>query len=505
MTPALKVGFIAEMRFLRALVYFEMVKRMGGVPLVTTTLTYDFSGDPSPLQFPRNTEAEVYDFIASELDAIADQLGNAGSQTRANRSTALALKSRAMLYAGSLARHNSEMPNPITLPGEVVGIPASRAAEYYQKSLDASRQLIASGTHRLYQGNAHLGENFYEAVSKKTGNPEVILAKDYSAAAGRTHNFTRSVIPYTLRQDVVGTIGGSSTSPTLQLVESFDRLNGAPGTFTGVGDGSNTAAGQANWVYHDRIDDIFTDRDARLYGTVLYPGSSFAGEQLELITGVYEWVESAGRYNRVVGLRGTTHTDGQLLTGRDGPIVSDAYSSTTGFLLRKYLDPAPGARSSSVDSDMWWVLFRLGEVYLNAAEAAFELGLQQEALGYINTLRVRAGFPANSLTTLTRDKIRSERRVELAFEDHRLWDIIRWRIAHELWDGTPASLTANSWSLYPYRIVRPGHANHGKFVYDKIRSQRQNQPRNFRMGNYYSQISSGTLNANPKLIRNPFH
>src|SRR5690606_18166495 len=114
-------------------------------------------------------EAAVYDFIASELDAIAPLLGNAGSQTQANAYTALALKSRAMLYAASIARHNNEMSSPITLSGGEVGIAASRAAEYYTKSLDASRQILTSGEYALHRGNSHLGENFYEATAMKSG------------------------------------------------------------------------------------------------------------------------------------------------------------------------------------------------------------------------------------------------------------------------------------------------------------------------------------------------
>ncbi|HWL00041.1 MAG TPA: RagB/SusD family nutrient uptake outer membrane protein, partial [Parapedobacter sp.] len=98
---AMKNQFIAELRFIRALNYFELVKRMGGVPIITEQLIYDFEGDPTYLQHPRNSEEEVYLFIESELDAITDLLGNEGSKTRANKYTAIALKSRAMLYAGS--------------------------------------------------------------------------------------------------------------------------------------------------------------------------------------------------------------------------------------------------------------------------------------------------------------------------------------------------------------------------------------------------------------------
>src|SRR5215210_7120243 len=110
-----KTQFIAELRFLRAFNYFELVKRMGGVPLITKQLIYDYSGNASSLRQPRAKEAEVYDFIASELDAIKNDLGNvnissnppAASNSRATKYVAMALKSRAMLYAGSIAKYNA--------------------------------------------------------------------------------------------------------------------------------------------------------------------------------------------------------------------------------------------------------------------------------------------------------------------------------------------------------------------------------------------------------------
>lgn len=116
-----RTQFISELRFIRAFVYFEHVKRMGGVPIITEELIYDFSGDPTYLQYPRNTEQEVYDFVISEMEAIMPTLGNGESITRANRFVALAVVSRAALYAGSIAKYNNLMPSPISLPGGEVG------------------------------------------------------------------------------------------------------------------------------------------------------------------------------------------------------------------------------------------------------------------------------------------------------------------------------------------------------------------------------------------------
>jgi hypothetical protein len=503
-TPLLKKQFIAELRFLRALDYFEMVKRMGGVPIVTTQLIYDFNGDPTPLQQPRNKEAEVYDFIASELDAVKNDLGNAGSQRRANKYTALALKSRAMLYAGSLAKYNNTPGfTSSATPGGEVGIPASRAADYYQKSLEASKEIISNGLYALYKANPNLGENFYEALVNKSANPEVILATDYVKALNRKHLFTFNNIARSLFED--GGQGSSNTSPSLNLVESFEYLDGTIGALKGTGTGSNTAAGQANWIYYKNPEDIFANKDARLYGTIMYPGTSFAGKSLKMLAGVYVWNASANKYDRTEGALNSTYTDGKTLTGLDGPHRTTTFVSNTGFYLRKYIDASSGASASGIQSDTWWVLFRLGEIYLNAGEAAFELGLTAEALTYINAVRARAGFPVNSLTALTIQKIQNERKVELAFEDHRVWDLIRWRIADKVWDGTATNPDANVYALYPYRIVRPGDPNDGKYVFDKFIAPRFKAPRFFRPGNYYSQIPQSVLDNNPKIVRNPFH
>ena len=503
-TEMMKSQFTAELRFIRALNYFELVKRMGGVPIITEQLIYDFEGDPTYLQHLRNSEEEVYLFIESELDAIADQLGNEGSKTRANKYTALALKSRAMLYAGSIANYNNLMPSPISLPNGEVGIPAARAAYFYESSLEASKAIIESGAYQLYESNPDRGANFYEALTVKNGNNEVIMAVDYAVSQGLRHLFTLENIPRSLRQDVENVSGSSALSPSLNLVESFEYLDGTAGALKGVGTGSNTAAGQANWIFYDSPEAIFADKDPRLYGTIILPGSTFAGQPLNIQAGVYVWNGTANKYDRMVGSLNSEYSDGGVLTGGDGPLQNETYVSATGFYLRKYLDSSPGAATSAVRSDIWWVRFRLGEIYLNAAEAAFELD-RPEAVSYANRLRERAGFGANSLGSLTLARIMNERKVELAFEDHRVWDLRRWRVAHERWDGTATNPDANIYALFPYRIVRPGHPNHGKYVFDKFQSSRVTRPRYFRYGNYYAEIPQTVVNNNPKIVRNPFH
>ena len=490
-----KTQFISELRFIRAYVYFEHVKRMGGVPLITEELVYDFSGDPSSLQFPRNKEEEVYDFIAAELDAIIPSLGNTGSKTRANRFTALALKSRAMLYAGSLAKYNGQMGAPIGLAGGEVGIPAESAGEYYNKSLEASLEIINEGGFALYQDNPNLGENFYEALVSKNNNSEVIWAQDFLSSADKRHGFTYENIARSVRED---NLGSSAIAPSLNLVEDFEYLDGSSGEL------KTRTADDSDYIYYDEVEDVFANKDARLYGTVVYPGASFKGQEIFMQAGVMVWNGNAYDVVESNGL-GTEHSGGGVLTAAAGPHRSIQEVSNTGFYLRKYVDNGPQTSTRGIRSEVWWVRFRLGEIYLNAAEAAFELGRTDEALSMINRVRERAGFGPNSLSSLSIERIRNERRVELAFEDHLVWDYKRWRIAHIRWSGSTNNPNSMVYSLYPYRIVRPGDSRDGKFVFVKNVAPRFRAPRFFQLGNYYSLIGQDLIDANPKLVRNPFH
>ncbi|WP_421941490.1 RagB/SusD family nutrient uptake outer membrane protein [Pedobacter sp.] len=491
LTPAQKNLFSAELRFIRAFVYFEMVKRMGGVPLVQKPLVYDFSGDPTPLQVPRAKEHEIYDFIYQEMEAIKEDLvANNASKTRSNKYTALALESRAMLYAASIAKYNALMASPISTKGGEVGIPASMANAYYLKSLNAAKQII-TGPYSLFNDNPDKGANFYDMLNKKTGS-EVIFAKDFAVSL-KVHRFAYDNIIKSMTED---NESSSTISPSLSLVESFDYLDGSKGTLR-----DKDAAG--NYIAYNGIMDIFANKDARLYGTVIYPGTSFKNNPVRIQAGVAVWTNGAYQLTTSAEL-GKNYTDGQVWTGFDGPKDDAMDVSNTGFYIRKFVSDAPAASTRGTSAANWWPWFRLGEIYLNAAEAAFELG-QPEALGYVNSLRQRAGFPANSLSALTMEVIRNERRVELAFEDHRYFDLKRWRLAHLVWDGSENDANAVVRGLYAYRVVRPGHADNGKYIYARIRPSRFRRARFFRMANYYSSIDQAVLNNNPKIVRNPFH
>jgi len=493
-----KQQLLAEGRFIRAYVYFLHVRTMGGVPLILKTYQYDGPDGVPNMREPRATEAAIYDFIAAELDEIKSQLPQTeGSRTRANRWTVLALKSQAMLYAASIAKYNSLMTDPIRTANGEVGIPGERAQGYYEQSLAASQEILTEGPFALYEENPDKAQNFYELFINKTNNREVIWAFDYTLE-GKYHNFTVENIPRSLRESASG---GAGVTPSLNLVEAFDYLDGRPGTL------ATRTPDNSDYIYYDQPEAIFEGKDSRMAGSIITPGSTFRGQRIDIQAGVMEWNEATNQYViRTNNNLGSTFSDGGLLVGPDGPLPNAANVTNSGFYIRKYLDSRAGSGQMGQGSDVWWIRFRLGGIYLNAAEAAFELGNEPEALAYINRLRERAGFPANSLQALTIEKIREEFRVELAFEEQRWWDLKRWRIAHEVFDGNRQSPNTLVHALWPYRVVRPGDPDkHNKYVFEKRVAPRFTQPRFFRLGNYYSSIADNALNGNPLLVRNPFH
>lgn len=504
--PADKNQFMAEARFLRANAYFEMVKRMGGVPLLTDTLNYEVGEDPASLYKPRAKEAEVYDFIISEMDAIASDLPTDPSiKSTATWGAAMAMKSRAALYAASIARYGANTPS-VSLPGGQVGIPESRAEEYYQTALDAATELIDSGRYSLYERYPNdLSKNFTELFRDKQDNPEVIWAKDYLLQS-ETHQFTVNSQPKSLTEE--GAVAGF-VNPTLNLVQEFELMDN---TFAPLPNRDSNG----DLISYENKSDIFANRDPRLAGTVMLPGSQFKGADLDIWAGVMEsdgTITTGDQFGQRKTLPG--ESEPEQVVGFDGPIDQLELGTQTGFYIRKYIDPAPAAGRIGTGSDIWWIHYRLGEIYLNAAEAAFELGDNDLAAKYINEVRQRAGFTDDlEPSEITFDRVVHERKVELAFEGHELWDYKRWRIAHQVWNGAPVDINADTpgdatapstgpVGLWPYKIHNPGGSDDGDWVFvERVPSVVTNAV-TFRLGNYYSRINQGVLSSNPELVQNP--
>ncbi|QCX37422.1 RagB/SusD family nutrient uptake outer membrane protein [Aureibaculum algae] len=507
-----KARFLAEGRFLRASIYFEMVKRIGGVPLILKSETYDFSGDATYLQHPRETEAAIYDFVISEAEAIKDVLpADVATKSRATKGAALAMETRAALYAGSIAKYGVNTPL-VTLSGNEVGIPASKADGYYTKALNAAEEIIngSAGGYDLYLKKPDdLSTNFASVFYDKSNNSEVIFVEDYQLKTDKKHYFTGWNQPRFGAEEEEG----GRINPSLNLVQAFETLDGNYVKLP-------NKDGGGSYIYYDEIDDIFENRDARLAGTIILPGSSFKGKPVDIWAGYMLSDGSIVSSDVRGGKKELPGTSGQVqVVGFDGPIDGLEFVAQSGFYLRKYLDPKAGSGQRGVNSDVWFVRYRFAEVLLNAAEAAFELGQTDIAAKYLNRVRERAGI-TSELTAgdVNFNKIVHERYVELAFEGLHFFDLKRWRLAHVVFDGNEISeseITQNigsatkratqPYAIWPYKIYNPNSSNNGKYVYRVLRTDRVTGADNFRFGNYYSEIGSNIINNNPLIVRNPNH
>jgi len=483
-----------EVRFIRAWVYFNMCRGMGGMPIVGDEIfDYDPNQDIEELQIPRSTEAELYDYIISECDEIAQLLPEEPTinASRANKWAALMLKARSALYAGSIANYNNKMSSPIITEGGEVGMPAQLAKNYYETALNSAEEVINSGKYELQLSVPEdLGRNFYEATSVKENNVEVIWARDYKYP-GQTHAFTQMNIPASHAEDIDRCYAG----PILNLVEDFEYINDRNGEI-------KIKKEDGDYFYYDNPEDAFKNKDPRLWGTVIYPGSLFKGSPVVLQAGQL-YLDDSNNWSKRTSSPGQTDSDDDIITSINGPTTTnERYVNKSGFFFRKFLDETPSASTRGRQSEMWFPRFRFAEAVLIAAEAAFELNNQNKSVEYLNMIRKRAGIQL--LSEVSFDDIVKERRVEFAFEDHRFWDLKRWRMAHQVWNGIQNDHEAQQYALFPYLIKDPESDNNGKWIFEKIATHMSPYPRYFQLKNYYNYIDQGWINNNPKLIKNPF-
>jgi len=439
---------IAEARWLRAFMYFELVKRYGGVPLITVPQSIDQPIEE--LYVERNTEKEIYDFIASEMDELVNILpsdyGTAG-YGKPTKWAAYALKSRAMLYAGSIAKYGTVQLNGL------VGIPAGEATNYFQKSYDAAMQVINNSPHALYKDSDPVTSYGKIFTSDNEGNSEIIMAVVYSLPLLKTHSWNNLCMPEGFNRG-----WGSNNWMYLESWERYEYNDGSPGEID-----RSTLDGK---TLYD-LDSLVWNRDPRLLATAFFPETPWQGSKV---------------------LCHTT-TIGTIPPGSDWPKAAPQRNRVkAGVMIRKRVNEAiilpPGG-----EDDADWIVFRLAEMYLNAAEAAFEKNDAGEAKRLINIVRDRVSMPAKE--NLTLEDVRNERFVELYIEEHHYWDIRRWRIAVDELNGKGFK-----------GVIWEYHIDEDKYGM-KIKDADFNQIRTFAERNYYFPIGLGRIADNPSLVENP--
>lgn len=466
-------AWMGEAHFIRAYCYFAMVKRYGGVPILREPQEY--VGDIESLKVPRDTEKACYDFIAEDLDEAfrllpdnEDILGKG----RATKYAALALKSRAMLYAGSIARYGT-----VDLNG-LVGIDKALANDYFELAYKAVKELEKSKKFSLYRKNSDKEKNFAELFLAED-SPENIFCK-YFQRNVNAHGWDVYFVPYQYR----GNGFSSNMNPTLEFVEMFEHKDGTPANF----------AERAKDTYFDDPSELFQNMDARFGGSIIYPNAIFKGEPCSIQKGLI--IEDGSKKENATNYEEAVYTanDGQVyhIVGKSG---SGNYSGNmTGFFMRKYLNEnMPQSEVIENYSEQHWIEFRYAEALLNGAEAAVEMGQHlDDALLWINDIRSRADIKQLSLSDLTVDKVRHERRIELAFENHTYWDLRRWRIADKEIE------TKQYTGLCPYFDI-----NKQKYIFEEVAANKYYYTFDVKM--YYERIPDGEIAKNEKLKQNPYY
>jgi hypothetical protein len=378
----------AEARFLKAWFYFELVKRYGGVPIVGET-PYELGDD---MEIPRNTFEQCINYIVGELEAIKDSLrsfpiANVNSDGHVvTQEAAMALKCRVLLYAASPLFNE----RPIEENNPLVGY----------DSYDADRWRIAAEAAKEFI-DTYYGERIFE-LNLSLSN---VFLNDYGVNNNKETIFFRQG---SLNTDVeakngpVGfsgnNLGAGRTSPTQNLVDAFPMKDGK-------------AIDDPTSKYAYSLSTMYQNRDPRLEITVLHNGSTWLGKTLETFDG--------GTHNPT----GATQ------------------KTKTSYYLRKFMG---NFENNNYDKVLHtWIMFRYAEILLNYAEALNEYeGPSPAVYQVLKDIRKRArieagddkmyGLKSDMDKTEMRAAIRLERRLEFAFEEHRYWDIRRWRMAEDI-------------------------------------------------------------------------
>ena len=379
--------FPYELRFLRAYFYFELFRAYGDVPLVTTTLT-----NAQANTITRTPADEIVKFIVDELDEIAPYLPvtyvtEVNSEIgRATRVAAFALKARTLLYAAS----------PLFNP--------TNDKAKWEKAAVACKYILDNaatwGLKLSAYGSLWGHDAFY--------NPELI----FGLGRGESNAFEMAHYPMGVEN------GASGNCPTQSFVDMYEFQD----------DGQTFGA-----RYPGSIDlkaaDPYEGLDPRFALTVVRNGD--------------EW-PSNGSQKKVVE------------TFQGGFNALPKYGATpTGYYLKKYVD---GSCVTTADNQTTrrhtWILFRLGEFYLDYAEAVFNATGSAKDATYgltaneaINKLRKRSDI---KMPEFTEDgdawvaRYERERAVELAFENHRFWDVRRWKKGSQYFRSVDvASISSN--------------------------------------------------------------
>lgn len=364
--------FPYEARVLRAHYFFELARRYGDIAMPLAVLDTDGANTIAKTSFQ-----DVIDFIVAECDECAQLLPDSyknepGAQIgRVTKGFAMAVKSKALLYAAS-PLHNEAADK-----------------ELWKASAKAALDIINTNIYTLDPAGC----------ANNNTSAEVVMV----VMGGDSQSFELNNFP--IRFTEGERTGATATFPSQNLVDEFRTVNGYKVTLENFG-----------WVCDDPEFDAqnpYANRDPRFARTVLANGMSFKGSTIEVFEGGADYAEVT------------------------------AGGSPTGYFLRKYIQESTSfVPDKSVTNKHHWIVYRYAETLLTYAESMVNAfgdvnytddTYTHSALWALNQVRANASMPLMESCSAQEfvQALRSEWRVEFAFEDHRFWDVRRWKIADE--------------------------------------------------------------------------
>ncbi|WP_207512541.1 RagB/SusD family nutrient uptake outer membrane protein [Longitalea luteola] len=391
-----KKQYEAEARFIRGYCYFWLVKLHGSVVLLDNLDQY------TTKEHQRSSEEDCYKFIAADFQFAAENLPKQWGTAKTGRATkgaAYGMLARTWLYAASIAEYDKKQFNQ----DELTGVTTANAQTYYQNAATAAEAVMD-----LADEGYHALESSFTSVFYNKNTKEALFKLDY-VSPQLTHGFDLGNTP---PRDAPGQSLVYGV-PTAELVNEFERIDGT----------------RFLWSNPVHAANPYENRDPRFYATILYNGSKWKNRTIN--TTPSDAIEGFAEYASTTEPRKTV----------------------TGYYIKKMLD-STNTTFVQNGSTQHWIEMRYAEVLLIHAEAKTKLNDINGAQQSLNKVRTRAGLPNTTASTVAQmmEAIEHERKVELAFEGHRYWDLRRWRKAHIVLNGvkfTGHRITGSTYEVVP--------------------------------------------------------
>lgn len=480
---ALRDRLLGEATFLRAFYYHKLVRFYGGVPLIDTPFDLD-----SDFNNPRNTYEECIEFIVKDCDAAFSLLdGESMDGGRATADAALALKARMLLDAASdLHDASTATANSSLLGGanfELFGYTSGDQQARWVRAKNAAQAVLD------YAGGYKTGlsapesledakENYISVSLAQNGGEADILWERQFNTEGDEWGGKR----IGLFNGPNGYHNWAGNVPIQNLIDAYAMEDGS----------------DFDWDNPAHAAAPYENREPRFYASILYDGADWKPRTDDVASRDPANQIQTGSYEINSGIWPGLDT-------REGP-VEDWNGTRTGYYVRKFINNDPSIVDFQQFQTIPWPFFRYTEAMLNFVETCIETGDEANAIAWLNKVRFRAGLPAitgaSGADLVT--AYRKERRVELAYEESRYFDIRRWMIPAET-HGAPVKIINVSGALKPGASV-------DTYAYDKDNYDYTYTVQDIDPGfenrvwldkMYYLPIHISQIQADPSLVQNP--